>query len=253
MHVNSHRYTLDDQLKTAPPIPLSNRRATITNAFTNPQPQSEAPTSFLSQAPPPASFRSQPLSKRNSFQSRPRLQRMDAADVENEADNEDSDTRGRGYDEDDRTHSLAQPRPGSAARNNPPTPRGNTASKQRYPPPLQNGPVQNGNMPASPQRNTTKQASKLTPSKDKAYLFTTTSTRSAKNWSSMLEKNLVWNRGSKLEKLCGIVWTQNGGEICRNVFKWVCTEKKYRICVEWGVYFPPTLKMGFFCNRGPCF
>ncbi len=36
----------------------------------------------------------------------------------------------------------------------------------------------------------------------------------AKNWSSMLVKNLVWNGGSKLEKLCGTLWTQNGGEIC---------------------------------------
>ncbi len=36
-------------------------------------------------------------------------------------------------------------------------------------------------------------------------------------WSSMLEKNLVWNGGSKMEKLCGIVWTQNGGEICKSV------------------------------------
>ena len=26
----------------------------------------------------------------------------------------------------------------------------------------------------------------------------------------MLEKNLVWN-----EKLCGIVWTENGGDICK--------------------------------------
>ncbi len=164
MHVNSDRYTLDDQLKTAPPmaIPLTNRRATITNAFTNPQPQSEAPASFPSQAPPPASFRSQPFSKRNSVQSRPRLERMDAADVENEADNEDSDNRGRGYDDDDRTHSLAQPRPGSAARNNPPTPRGNSSgSKQRYPPPLNNGPVQNSNTPAATQRSNNKQASYL--------------------------------------------------------------------------------------------
>ncbi len=40
---------------------------------------------------------------------------------------------------------------------------------------------------------------------------------SAKNWTSMLEKNLVWNGGSKLEKLCGTVWTQNGGEICQNL------------------------------------
>ncbi len=32
----------------------------------------------------------------------------------------------------------------------------------------------------------------------------------------MLEKNLVWNGGSKKEKLCGIVWTQNGGEICKS-------------------------------------
>ena len=39
---------------------------------------------------------------------------------------------------------------------------------------------------------------------------------SAKIWSSMLEKNLVWNGGSKMEKLCGIVWTQNGGEICKS-------------------------------------
>ena len=31
----------------------------------------------------------------------------------------------------------------------------------------------------------------------------------------MLEKNLVWNGGSKIEKWCGIVWTQNGGEICK--------------------------------------
>ncbi len=35
-------------------------------------------------------------------------------------------------------------------------------------------------------------------------------------WSSMLEKNLVWNGGSKMEKLCGIVWTQSGGEICKS-------------------------------------
>ena len=33
-------------------------------------------------------------------------------------------------------------------------------------------------------------------------------------WSSMLEQNLVWNGGSKIEKWCGIVWTQNGGKIC---------------------------------------
>ena len=39
---------------------------------------------------------------------------------------------------------------------------------------------------------------------------------SAKMWSSMLEKNLVWNGGSKMENLCGIVWTQNGGEICKS-------------------------------------
>ncbi len=38
---------------------------------------------------------------------------------------------------------------------------------------------------------------------------------SAKMWSSMLKKNLVWNRGSKIERLCGIVWTQNGGDICK--------------------------------------
>ncbi len=35
-------------------------------------------------------------------------------------------------------------------------------------------------------------------------------------WSSMLEKNLVWNVRLKMEKLCGIVWTQNGGEICKS-------------------------------------
>ena len=29
----------------------------------------------------------------------------------------------------------------------------------------------------------------------------------------MLEQNLVWNQGSKIEKWCGIVWTQNGGKI----------------------------------------
>ncbi len=44
---------------------------------------------------------------------------------------------------------------------------------------------------------------------------------SAKMWSSMLEKNLVWNGGSKIEKLCGIVWTQNGGEIVRVGVIWV--------------------------------
>ena len=44
---------------------------------------------------------------------------------------------------------------------------------------------------------------------------------SAKNWSSMLEKNSVWNGGSKLEKWCGTVWTQNG-RIC---VIWVCDEK----------------------------
>ena len=32
-------------------------------------------------------------------------------------------------------------------------------------------------------------------------------------WSRMLEKNLVWKGGSKMDKLCGIMWTQNGGEI----------------------------------------
>ncbi len=32
----------------------------------------------------------------------------------------------------------------------------------------------------------------------------------------MLEKNLVWNGGSKMEKLCGIVWIQNGGENCKS-------------------------------------
>ncbi len=31
----------------------------------------------------------------------------------------------------------------------------------------------------------------------------------------MLEQNLVWNGGSKIEKWCGIVWTQNGGKICK--------------------------------------
>ena len=35
-----------------------------------------------------------------------------------------------------------------------------------------------------------------------------------KMWSSMLEQNSVWNGGSKIEKWCGIVWTQNGGKIC---------------------------------------
>ncbi len=39
---------------------------------------------------------------------------------------------------------------------------------------------------------------------------------SAKMWSTMLEKNLVWNGGLKMENLCGIVWTQNGGEICKS-------------------------------------
>ena len=31
----------------------------------------------------------------------------------------------------------------------------------------------------------------------------------------MLEQNLVWNGGSKFEKWCGIVQTQNGGKICK--------------------------------------
>ncbi len=35
-----------------------------------------------------------------------------------------------------------------------------------------------------------------------------------KMWSSMLQQNLVWNGESKVEKWCGIVWTQNGGKIC---------------------------------------
>ncbi len=35
-----------------------------------------------------------------------------------------------------------------------------------------------------------------------------------KMWTSMLEQNFVWNGGRKIEKWCGIVWTQNGGKIC---------------------------------------
>ncbi len=31
----------------------------------------------------------------------------------------------------------------------------------------------------------------------------------------MLEQNLMWNGGSKIEKWCGIVWTQNGCKICK--------------------------------------
>ena len=44
---------------------------------------------------------------------------------------------------------------------------------------------------------------------------------SDKKGSSMLEKNSVWNGGSKMEKLCGIVWTQNGVEFVRVGVIWV--------------------------------
>ena len=41
-----------------------------------------------------------------------------------------------------------------------------------------------------------------------------------KMWSSMLEQNLVWNGGSKIEKWCGIVWTQIGGKIVSQSVIW---------------------------------
>ncbi len=77
-------------------------------------------------------------------------------------------------------------------------------------------------------------------------------------WSSMLEKNLVWNGGSKMEKLCGIVWTQNGGEICKsgcgmgiktkvtlNVCGMGCFHTKKGHC--WQLYFQNVLEL---CGMG---
>ncbi len=62
-------------------------------------------------------------------------------------------------------------------------------------------------------------------------------------WSSMLEKNLVWNGGSKMDQLCGIVWTQNGGEICMNGSDMGI---KIKMCVEWGV---PLQRKSMFGNN----
>ena len=52
-------------------------------------------------------------------------------------------------------------------------------------------------------------------------------------WSSILEKNSVGNGGAqKMEKLCGIVWTQNRGEIRRSRCDMGI---KIKMCVAWSV------------------
>ena len=56
------------------------------------------------------------------------------------------------------------------------------------------------------------------------YIITTPGGGSAKKWSSMLEKNLMWNKGSKIERFCGAVCTQNGVKFY--IYS-------LNVCVEW--------------------
>ena len=129
VHVACCRYTLDQQVKPTPPFPV------------HPHPAKQGKLSAVNHPPP--SPRAPPIHP--SSQTRPRLQRMDAADPHSN----DYDNRGRLHDE---HGGNAAPRQGIAPLNAPITPRGGSASRQRYPPPLQNGPAQGGNQERGPQK-----------------------------------------------------------------------------------------------------
>ena len=124
MHVACCRYTLDQQVKPTPPFPV------------HPHPAKQGKVSAVNHPPP--SPRAPPIHPPS--QARPRLQRMDAADPHSN----DYDNRGRVQDESG--GSTVPTRQGIA----PVTPRGGSASRQRYPPPLQNGPAQGGNQERGP-------------------------------------------------------------------------------------------------------
>ena len=123
MHVACCRYTLDQQVKPTPPFPV------------HPHPAKQGKVSAVNHPPP--SPRAPPIHPPS--QARPRLHRMDAADPHSN----DYDNRGRVQDE---SVGSTAPRQGIA----PITPRGGSASRQRYPPPLQNGPAQGGNQERGP-------------------------------------------------------------------------------------------------------
>ena len=110
VHVACCRYTLDQQMKPTPPVPVHphTSKQTKASAVNHPPPSPRAPPIH------PAS------------QARPRLQPMDAADQHCN----DYDNRGRPHDDGGAGN--------MSARQAPSTPRGGSASRQRYPPPIQN-------------------------------------------------------------------------------------------------------------------